>query len=55
MSFIWTHLLKPNLITLGTNLPSTLASIAHVNAHAYTGVIGSCSMTQVDFVVLRNT
>ena len=54
MSFSWTHILKPNLITLGTTLPSTLASIAHVNAHAYTGVIGSGSMTQVDFVVLRN-
>ena len=44
-------------ITLGTTLPSTLASVAHVNAHAYTGVIGSVSMTPIEvyFVVLRKT
>ena len=46
---------KPNLITLGTTLPSTLASIARINAHA--GVIGSGSMTPIEvyFVVFRKT
>ena len=52
--FVWTTFLKPNVITL---LRTTLASTAHVNAHAYTGVIGSGSITSIEayFVVLKKT
>ena len=45
------------LITLGTTLSPTMVYMAHVNAHAYTGVIGSGSITptEVYVVVLRKT
>ena len=55
LSFVWTQFFKPNLSTLGTTRPSTLASMAHVSAHAYTGVIGSGSRTPIEvyFVFFR--